>query len=93
MLTLIRNAGGVYDLKNVVYGNYLIKKPKHLPVRGDVSVYSVWLRVINDSRDPLECTGGRVDSCKESSLLPIGRPGVIYDSLPHGYILFYGHLD
>ncbi len=52
MLTLIRNAGGVYDLKNVVYGNYLIKKRERLPVRGDVSVYSVWLRVIYDSRDP-----------------------------------------
>jgi hypothetical protein len=33
-------------------------------------------------------------SChRESSLLPIGRLGVIYDSQPQGYALFIGHPD
>ncbi len=31
---------------------------------------------------------GRGGSQRESSLLPIGRQGVRYDSLPHGYALF-----
>jgi hypothetical protein len=34
---------------------------------------------------------GRKGSHRESSLLPIDRLGVKYDSHPHGYALFYSH--
>jgi hypothetical protein len=37
--------------------------------------------------------GGGGDSHREFFLLPIGRLGVVYDSQPHGYILFYSHPD
>jgi hypothetical protein len=47
-----------------------------------------WLKVIYDS----QATNGSVEreggSHRESSLLPIGHLGVIYDSQPHGYALF-----
>jgi hypothetical protein len=36
---------------------------------------------------------GSGGSRRESFLLPIGRLGVIYDSQPHGYALFYSHPD
>jgi hypothetical protein len=44
------------------------------------------------------CILARWKSCitathRESSMLPIGRLGVIHDSQPHGYVLLYSHLD
>ncbi len=39
-------------------------------------------------RRPIEVRQGERESHKESSLLPFGRLGVMYDSQPHGYILF-----
>jgi hypothetical protein len=39
-------------------------------------------------RRPIGMRQKRGGSHRESSLLPIGRLGVIYDSQPHGYALF-----
>jgi hypothetical protein len=39
-------------------------------------------------RQPIGALQGRGGSHRESSLLPIGRPGVIYNSKPYGYTLF-----
>ncbi len=40
-------------------------------------------------RQPIGACWGRRGSHREASLLPIGRLGVIYDSQPHGYSLFF----
>jgi hypothetical protein len=45
------------------------------------------------TRQPLRVLCGGGSSHREYSLLPIGCLGVIYDYQPHGYALFYSHLD
>jgi hypothetical protein len=40
-------------------------------------------------RRPIEVRQRERESYRESSLLPVGRLGVMYDSQRHGYVLFY----
>ncbi len=51
------------------------------------------LRVLYDSQTANRSAAGEGGSHRESSLLPIGHLGVIYDSQLNGHVLFYTHPD
>jgi hypothetical protein len=58
-------------------------------VCGGVFVYNGWLGVKYDSQATnRKAAGGEGGSHRESSLLPVGRPRVKYDSQPRGYVFF-----
>jgi hypothetical protein len=59
------------------------------PDCGSVFVYSGRLGALNGSQATNRSVTGVGGSHRESSLLPISRPGVIYDSQLHGYALFF----
>ncbi len=71
--------------KKCCFADFSIKKLKLPPVSGDVlCILADWESYLTPRRQigVLQEEGG---SQRESSLLPIGHLGVIYDSQPHGY--------
>jgi hypothetical protein len=73
--------------KNDVLGDFSVRKQELPPVCWSVFMYS------DDSQATNKSGVGGGGSQKESSLLPIGHLGVMYDFQLHNYALFYSHPD
>jgi hypothetical protein len=82
---------GLYP-KNAVLGDFSIKSKSFYQFVVEFLCIPAGWKSYETPRRPIGVPRAR-GSHKESSLLPLGHLGVIYDPKPHGYAFFYSHLE